>query len=73
MADDSYNLIKPIDNNQSIIGLTPAKEREERKKRQNMNKQQNRHRDEPSEPGSEKISGSVAGNDTDKHSIDYCA
>ncbi|MDD5011719.1 MAG: hypothetical protein PHQ00_06310 [Phycisphaerae bacterium] len=73
MADDSYNLIKPIDNNQSIIGLTPAKKREERKKRQNMNKQQNRHQDEPSEPDSEKISGTIAGNDADEHSIDYYA
>ncbi len=73
MADDSYNLIKPIDNNQSIIGLTPAKEREERKKRQNMNKRQNHHQDDTNEPDSEKIGGGTAGNDADKHSIDYCA
>ena len=77
MADNSYNLIKSVDNNQNVIGLTPAKSREERKKRQNMDKQQNRQqelaKDELNEPAKEKIDSKIAENDQDKHSIDYCA
>jgi hypothetical protein len=73
MADNSYNLIKSVDNNQNVTGLTPAKSREERKKRQNMDKQQNRQHDELNEPAKEKIDGKIAENDQDKHSIDYCA
>jgi hypothetical protein len=77
MADNSYNLIKSVDNNQNVIGLTPAKSREERKKRQNMDKQQNRQqelaKDELNEPAKEKIDSKIAENDQDKRSIDYCA
>jgi len=70
-------LIKSVDNNQNITGLTPAKSREERKKRQNMDKHQNRQqelaKDELNEPAKEKIDGKIAENSQDKHSIDYCA
>jgi hypothetical protein len=36
MADNDYNIIKPVDGLQNIRGLTPAKRREERKRRQNL-------------------------------------
>jgi hypothetical protein len=37
MADYDSNMIKPVEGLQSITGLTPAKRREERKRRQQLN------------------------------------
>ncbi len=36
MADNDYNIIKPVEGLQNIAGLTGAKRREERKRRQNL-------------------------------------
>jgi hypothetical protein len=76
MADNNYN-VEPVDIHQNITGLTPAKNREEKKKRQNQRRQENLRQgpaeDEPSESGNGNTSGNIAGNDQDKHTIDYCA
>ncbi len=39
MADYDSNMIKPVEGLQSITGLTPAKRRQERKRRQQFNKE----------------------------------
>lgn len=71
------NLIKPVESNQNIMGLTPAKEREEKKKRQDLHKQQTPKdeliQDEIIGSDGEKITGEITENGRDKHSIDYCA
>jgi hypothetical protein len=76
MADNNYNIVEPADVHQNITGLTPAKNREEKKKRQNPRRQENFRQpteDELNESGRESIGGDIAGNDQDKHSIDYRA
>jgi hypothetical protein len=45
MADYDSNIIKPVEGLQSITGLTPAKRREERKRRQQF-KQESEEKDE---------------------------
>ena len=45
MVDYDSNIIKPVEGLQSIIGLTPAKRREERKRRQQF-KQESEEKDE---------------------------
>lgn len=45
MADYNSNMIKPVEGLQSITGLTPAKRRDERKRRQQF-QQENQDEDE---------------------------
>jgi len=77
MADNDFNIIKPVENLQNIAGLTPAKRREQRKKRQNLHEKDNRQRplpeNEPGESAVEDIDSEIADNDREQHSIDYCA
>ncbi|MHC4681699.1 MAG: hypothetical protein ACYTEK_23755 [Planctomycetota bacterium] len=40
MADYESNLIKPVKSLQTITGLTPAKKRDERKRRQQLHQEQ---------------------------------
>ena len=42
MADNDYNIIKPVESLQNIGNIIAAKRREERKKRQDSHKQQAR-------------------------------
>ena len=77
MAEIDHNIIKPVDSLHNIGGITPAKRREERKKRQNLNKQKQEQRqldeDQLNESSEENTDREIAGNDRDDHSIDYCA
>ncbi len=77
MADNDFNIIKPVENLQNVGALTPAKRREERKKRQNLHEKNNRQRplpeNEPDESAAEDIDSEIADNDQEQHSIDYCA
>ena len=75
MPDNDYNIIKPVESLHNIAGLTPAKRREERKRRQNMHAA-------PDEEATLELNDSVekespdntpADNENDRHSIDYCA
>lgn len=71
------NLIKPVVSNQTVTGLNPAKDREEKKKRQSFSERQ-KHQDELIEDeiiksDGEKISAENTDKGPDKHSIDYCA
>jgi hypothetical protein len=71
MTDNDYNIIKPVDGLQNIIGLAPIKDREERKRRQ-----------QGQDSAAAKLNESMASengideftdNEEDQHSIDYCA
>ena len=74
MADNNYNIIKPVENLQNIGGVTPAKRREERKRRQNL-KEQNEQEPEQqlNESVEEDLSNETNESQGEQHSIDYCA
>jgi protein involved in polysaccharide export with SLBB domain len=74
MADNGYDMIKPVESLQTVGGLTPAKRRGERKRRRNSN----RENEEKPERGDELLDDQQARSesgehDNDEHSIDYCA
>ena len=77
MADNDYNIIKPVESLQNIGNIIAAKRREERKKRQNSHKQKGRqHRpveDKLNESTEKTIDSESAENDQDEHSINYHA
>jgi len=75
MADNNYNIIQPVESTQNIAGLTPAKRREERKRRQNL---PGEHNEEPEQQPSESVdqeelNNELAEDENGQHSIDYCA
>ena len=76
MADDNYNnIIKPVEGLQNIIGLTPAKRREERKRRRDL-RSGNRQKsgEDPGRGVDEKSAGVERAEDgTNEPSNDYCA
>ncbi|MFA5239037.1 MAG: hypothetical protein WC476_04925 [Phycisphaerae bacterium] len=77
MADNNQNVIKPVESLPNITGLTAAKTREERKKRQNQHEQKDRRyepvENELKESIEKNIGGEIAETDRNKHSIDYRA
>jgi hypothetical protein len=77
MANNDYNIIKPVEGLQNIGGLTPTKHREEKKKRQNLNEQNEEQRklaeDELNKSTKENISGEIAEEDRNERSVDYSA
>jgi len=75
MADNGYNIIKPVQSLQNIGNITAAKRREERKKRQNSRekRQQQLGENELNESTEQDSYGKIAENDRDENSIDYRA
>lgn len=73
MADSNYNMIKPVESLQNIGGLTPVKQRKERRRKQDQ--QAKNHSDQKQETGktAESDSGTRTPNTTPESSIDYCA
>lgn len=75
MADYDSNMIKPVEGLQSITGLTPAKQREERKRRQQLH-QENEGKSESAQ-GPDNSDQERTKNQSDRNSdsigIDYCA
>jgi len=69
MADNEHNIIKSVESLQNIGGLTPAKRRQERKKRQDLHKQNDQKR----ELAEDKLNESTEEDNQDRYSIDYCA
>ncbi len=69
MTDSDFNIIQAVESLQNVPSLTPAKQREQRKRQSNKSPQ-------PREPGREQSSDNqekpTSGRD-DTHSIDYCA
>jgi len=75
MADYDSNLIKPVDSLKNITGITPAKHREERKRRQQLH-HENTEKDESDkgeETPTQKQPGSKRDINSDGIGIDYCA
>jgi len=75
MADNDYHIIKPAEGLQNIEALTPARRREERKRKKNLTKQNNK---EPQEELNESVDQQDIGNEltqnqNDQNTIDYCA
>ena len=82
MADYDSNMIKPVEGLQSITGLTPAKRREERKRRQQLH-QENEGKDEQQmdesfeeqdmDKPAEELTENLGDLNPDNTGIDYCA
>ncbi len=66
MADSDFNFIPPVEHLHNVPSLTPAKDREERKRRPRTppGKREPAKQDEPNGQKS---------SDSGSHSIDYCA
>jgi hypothetical protein len=75
MADNDYNAIKPVDSLHNVTGLSPVKQRHERKRRQNLDLQHEKQTEGESaeSPDSQSLNEEVAGDDNDQHFIDYRA
>lgn len=71
MTENDYNIIKPVDGLQNIIGLAPVKHREERKRRQQGQDSAAAQLNESMT--SENSIDEFTDNEEDQHSIDYRA
>ncbi|UCC99974.1 MAG: hypothetical protein JSW66_08845 [Phycisphaerales bacterium] len=73
MADYESNLIKPVKSLQTITGLTPARQRDERNRRQQLHQEQ----DEQAKNEENVPEKQIEDENDDKHRdgarIDYCA
>lgn len=76
MADNEHNIIKSVEVLHNIGSLTPAKRRQERKKRQNLhrqNEQRESTEDEQNQSTNKNVSSEIPEDEQDRPSIDYCA
>ena len=79
MADYDSNIIKPVDNLNNITGLSPARRREERSRRQQLNKDNEEQDQQPNGSLDEQVpedageKWDVNENDPDDNKIDYRA
>jgi len=74
MADNNFNLIKPVENLQNVAGVTPTKRREERKQKQQMHKQNEQQDEELNEQTDERpLEEESLENENGTSTIDYCA
>ena len=70
MADYDSNLIRPVKGLQNITGLTPARRREEGKRRQPFNQNEEEALEDKETQTEERIEHE---DDRDSRGIDYCA
>lgn len=73
MADNNYNMIKPVESLQTIAGLTPVKQREERNRQKNRKQQDRDHEQTPEEEFEAETENEARLPEGDSNSIDYCA
>lgn len=74
MADNDYNMIKPVETLQNIGSLTPAQRREERKRQQQNSKEKESEQEQDNQAQDQENTNSrVDEVPKEKHSIDYCA
>lgn len=74
MADNDFNIIKPVESLQNVGGMNPVERRKERKHKQNLKKQNRQEqKQELNEPTEEDLNDETSKNEDDQHSIDYCA
>jgi hypothetical protein len=74
MPDYNSNIIKPVENLQNIPGLVPAKDREQKKRRQAQEENKEKLQQEPGKSADEqKARKKITKNDNGRDAIDYCA
>jgi len=73
MADNNYNIIKPVETLQNIKSIEATKRREERNKRKNQQQDEQQPQSEPDEQIEEDTDDKILQRDYDRHSIDYRA
>lgn len=75
MAENDTNIIKPVDGLQNMAGLTPARRREQRKRRQDLNKENEQETEQTLDESvdEEIIDGECTENGNNQHIIDYRA
>ena len=75
MADNNYNIIKPVESLQNIARLSPANRREERRRRRDLQRRKGQAAQEEPEgtAGQETADEGTVEDASDRHSIDYCA
>jgi hypothetical protein len=79
MADKDLNIVKPVDGLQNIAGLTPARRREERKRRQNLHEKKQKESEQKLNESvdqqdlSNELTKNKNGDNPDDVGIDYCA
>ncbi len=75
MPDNDSSMIKPVEELQNIAALTPAKRREQRKRRQNLNKKKEHQSELETDESVDQseLTSELDENDSDRSTIDYCA
>ncbi|MHC4482367.1 MAG: hypothetical protein ACYSW4_02340 [Planctomycetota bacterium] len=75
MPDSDHNIIKPVESLHNVAGLTPAKRREERKRRRDLHKGESQESEQELNESvdEESLGNELTEDETDQHSIDYCA
>jgi hypothetical protein len=74
MPDYNSNIIKPVENLQNIPGLVPAKDREQKKRRQPQEENKGKLQQEPDKSADEqKARKKITKNKNEMDTIDYCA
>jgi len=70
MADNDYNIIKPVDGLHNIGGLAPVNRRQERKRKHSKEKSGQKPNGSANR---QDISKKLAEDEAEQRSIDYCA
>jgi len=75
MADNDSNTIKPVESLQNIPVLTPAKRREQGKRRQPLHKGNKEHSEQEQNnlADEQDLDVELTENENDRDTIDYCA
>jgi hypothetical protein len=73
MADFDSNMIKPVDNLQNIIGVAPARRREQRSRRQQLDFEKEQTDKEQVDENEKKNQHDDFDSDAGDSVIDYCA
>jgi len=75
MADYDSNIIKPVEGLQNVAGITGARDREQKKRRQHLldENTENPQRERRKSTDKQNIRKKVGKNESDRDAIDYCA
>ena len=71
MMDNDY-IVRPVEGLQNVVGVTPAKYREEKKRRQNSEEQAEENQQQAENPAEQKENDASVKTE-DQTTIDYCA
>ena len=73
MTDSDFNFIKPVDNLHNVQSLTPAQQREERKRRQRPQPKSPQQQEPKEQPVDEPPREQASDRNDSPHEIDYRA